>query len=139
MFRVPFGMAFFLILVACSTKPGSKSPYTVQYGILPASTKLQMQGVQLDSIQFADAKYRYVLTGTFLVGREERRFSLMLKSRPARFERCEVLFHAFPLKDIDSSAYTCSVYPAAQNMVIDWENGVRRLKLVFDQELISAH
>lgn len=128
-------LAFFF-LSACSIE-NAPVPYSVQYGILPQNSEIQVQEVKLDSIQFADAKFRYVVSGSATIAGSRRDFSVISMRHPFK-ENIGVVAHVFPLANIDSAEYTCSMYSAEENFVIDWINGAKRLKLVFPRSLIST-
>ncbi|OFZ53207.1 MAG: hypothetical protein A3D92_21100 [Bacteroidetes bacterium RIFCSPHIGHO2_02_FULL_44_7] len=131
-FRV---LVFILVLGACTHKVGP-SPYSVQYGILSEDSQVHVQEVKLDSIQFADAKFRYTISGHATIAGTHRDFFIVSIGHP--FDgNCTIISHTFPLADVDSSDYNCSMYSAEENFVIDWIKGVKRLKLVFPRSLIS--
>lgn len=125
-----------LFLAGACTNEIAPSPYSVQYGILPENSQIKVQEVKLDSIQFADAKFRYVVSGHATIAGKRRDFSVISLGHPFK-ENSTIVAHVFPLRDVDSSKYSCSMYGAEKNLVIDWMQGQKRLKLVFRRSLIS--
>lgn len=129
-------VAAWLLLIACSEEKVAEAPYTVQYG-LSGNAAVHLRHVHLDSMLFADGRFRYVLDGDAQMGNAQGHFSVMLTGHPFSRKKFHVLSTNFPFESI-SDTFACDVYRAKEDLVIDWRSGIKQLKLVIAPTAISA-
>ena len=94
---------------------------------------------ELDSIQFTDQEYKYLLRGAILIGKERQSYSLMLKNHPLSSDKNEVIDWNFPLELIDSTTYKCFFRQTEEGFYVKWINSENELRIFIKEKFISKH
>ena len=107
-------------------------------GSLSKNSNLKLiEEFKLDSIQFTDREYKYLLQGAIIIGKERQTYSLMLKNHPLDIEKNEVIDWNFPLEKLDSTAYNCFFRQTEGGYYVKWINSKSELRIFIKEKFIS--
>lgn len=136
-FFICFGI---FTLVCCETEMVAEEKIVVSWsGATGKNAILKLdKGFYLDSIQFADGLYKYLLTGAIFLGKEKNTFSLMIRNHPLRLGQNVVERNNFPLRKYDSTEYSCCISKEDGGCSIEWTNDNDKLMIFADENTISG-
>lgn len=117
-----------LSLLQCRKEIGI-DPYSVQYGLVESKEAITVHSTQLDSVQFADGLYRYFLRGTISNGKEHGNFLLCTEGIPAAMNS-RMISHRFSFGKESAQDYSCKVFWAENDRVIEWREEAKLLRIV---------
>ena len=133
-----FVLITWVLLASCSSREQVDKAKYSQWGVIDKSSFLELKSVELDSMQFADGNYRFLMNGVIQVDDQQHRYSILMKCSPFVGGTQNVISHNFPFIKIDSDTFTCSVYRAEKDLITEWVSGPKYLRLHIDRKLISA-
>lgn len=117
-----------------------EKPLITWSGKLSKHTELKLvEEFKLDSVQFTDKNYRYLLQGAIMIEKEKHTFSLMLNNHPIATVKNKVIDSNFPLEKIDSSAYNCFFNQTDGGYYVKWINSENELRIFIREDFISKH
>lgn len=137
-----FGVCL-ILFVSCSQEKGAekKEKELITWsGKISNHAELKLvEEFKLDSVQFTDKNYRYLLQGAIMMGKERQTYSLLFKNHPLSQLKSEVIDWNFPLEKIDSSTYNCFFNQTGGGYYVKWINSENELRIFIREDFISKH
>ena len=139
MFRFVISFVLLTLLLGCSDREMKTETDCIQQNILHEGAKLELIHARLDTVQFSDGLFKYLLNGELTLEGKDFPYSVMLKKDPFNADFDNVISHTFPLAECDSNSFDCCVYRANDDLIVEWKCTGKRLRLRIDRKLISEH
>lgn len=126
------------LLFGCKSALDQEVEKYCQEGILSEKSKFDLKNVLLDSVQFADGNFRYLMSGDLQLNGTKHSYSIVMKYNPFCSDLDNVISHNFPFVNYDSDTFSCYVYRANDDLITEWVCGMKYLRLHIDKDLISV-
>ena len=126
----------FIVLGSCKIDKSS-SGIVVQNGLFNEKTEIQLYSIKLDSVQFTDGDYDYILAGVLRESENTYPFSLMLDRHPTSVSQNNLIKSSFPFPKHAVDSMRCWVFRSGDQLEILWENPTKRLRILIDETILE--
>lgn len=139
MHKALFLVLVFFSLIGCERNVEKKEKALIIWsGESPDNLDLSLiEDFKLDSIQFTQSTYKYLLQGVVILKKEKHTFSLMFDRHPLKSGKHEVFHWNFPLEEIDSTNYNCYFQSTEGGYYVKWINSENELRIFIKENFIS--
>jgi hypothetical protein len=105
--------------------------------MIGTNTEIQLKSISLDSVQFTDGNYNYVLTGVLGESGKTHLFSLILDKHPAMALPNNLIKSSFPFPHHSNDSMQCWVFKSGDYLEILWENPTQRLRILIEESTLE--
>ncbi|GEM_PF-5102177 len=134
--------AFILFLVLASCKSSvitSVKNGCSQSGFFSPDTKISVEDVHIDSMQYSNGRYLYSLNGVCYAGAQINSFRMILSSNSVGCENVLLLNAHFPFAQMDTTSMNANIQSCEDRIIVEWEKDTSYLKLSIELDAIEGY